>query len=48
MLWFFENIFAEKFGETIGFSPQIIADCEKIDHKIGFYERRHFFRPKYL
>jgi hypothetical protein len=46
MLWFFKNIFAEK-SEKIGvFDSKQSLIMQKIDHNIGFWEKRRFFRWK--
>jgi hypothetical protein len=44
----FKNVFAEKFGENMGgvFFAQMTASFLKIDHNIGFWEKRRFFRRK--
>jgi hypothetical protein len=43
----FSNIFAEKFGKNIGvFCSNYSYFLKKIDHNIGFGQKRQFFRRK--
>jgi hypothetical protein len=39
----YKNIFAEKLGKNVGVFDQTTAVYKKIDHNIGFGEKRPFF-----